>query len=133
MRGFYATTQSKNKLNRQQNKNSSYSTEETVCGKWIDGRPLYRKVFFIESLAFNSSANDYSEGIADALPTGAILVKLYGSGEDHTDNLHIPLNLYNSATYVLYNVCTYVLAGTIIFRSTRLLNNIYVVLEYVKP
>lgn len=25
-----------------------YSTEETVIGKWIDGKPLYRKVFISE-------------------------------------------------------------------------------------
>lgn len=116
----------------EQNKNSSYSTEETVCGTWIDGKPIYRKVFFKESLSFNSSSNDYSEGIADALPTGAKLLKLYGSGEDHADSLNIPLNLYNSAPYVLYNICTYIMAGTIVFRSTRLLSNIYVILEYVK-
>lgn len=26
------------------NKLSNYSTEETVCGRWIDGKPIYRKV-----------------------------------------------------------------------------------------
>ena len=26
------------------NKLSNYSTEETVCGMWIDGKPIYRKV-----------------------------------------------------------------------------------------
>ena len=30
------------------NKNN-YSTEETVIGKWIDGKPIYRKVGFVDS------------------------------------------------------------------------------------
>lgn len=29
---------------------NNYSTEETVIGTWIDGKPLYRKVIFIETL-----------------------------------------------------------------------------------
>lgn len=30
--------------------NNVYSTDETVVGKWIDGKPIYRKVFEIGSL-----------------------------------------------------------------------------------
>ena len=115
-----------------QNKNSSYSTEETVCGTWIDGRPIYRKVFFAESLSANSPGIDYSYGIVDALSSGLKPLRLYGMGEDHTDNLHVPLNLYNSDAYVLYNACLYVSGTNIILRATKLLKNIYVILEYVK-
>ena len=33
-----------------------YSTEETVCGKWIDGKPIYRKV--ITGKLAKDSGND---------------------------------------------------------------------------
>ena len=34
-----------------------YSTNETVIGKWIDGKPLYRKVINFGSLPNNSTKN----------------------------------------------------------------------------
>lgn len=43
---------------------SVYSTTETICGTWIDGKPLYRKVFEITSLTYNTVTN-YSHGIAN--------------------------------------------------------------------
>ena len=32
-----------------------YSTEETVIGTWIDGKPLYRRVFTVEVPAFSTN------------------------------------------------------------------------------
>lgn len=37
--------------------NDKYSTEESVSGQWIDGRPIYRKVVTINSVTFSN--NEY--------------------------------------------------------------------------
>ena len=42
----------------------TYSTDEIRIGTWIDGKPLYRKVFVITSLTYNAVTN-YSHGIAN--------------------------------------------------------------------
>lgn len=36
---------------------NSYSTEEIIVGKWIDGKPIYRKVFFDPNNSWNKSDN----------------------------------------------------------------------------
>lgn len=45
----------------------AYSTDETVVGKWIDNRPLYRKVFTYTNLSQISSGNygTISTGLAN--------------------------------------------------------------------
>lgn len=43
---------------------SEYSTNEVVCGKWIDGKTLYRKVVEIPSIV-NGSWNSTPHNIAD--------------------------------------------------------------------
>lgn len=35
----------------------NYSTDEIVIGNWIDGKPIYRKVVYINNLANNSDKN----------------------------------------------------------------------------
>lgn len=41
-----------------------YSTEEQVIGKWIDGKPLYRKVVYIEPVTF-TGLKSIEHGISD--------------------------------------------------------------------
>ena len=31
-----------------------YSTKEIIVGKWIDGKPIYRKVYFFDSITFTT-------------------------------------------------------------------------------
>ena len=40
-----------------------YSTEETICGTWIDGKPLYRKV--ITNIEFSHGTTNYEHLISD--------------------------------------------------------------------
>lgn len=44
----------KNSLSSQSNENI-YSTEETVVGKWIDGRPIYRKTIVLNNITIGSA------------------------------------------------------------------------------
>lgn len=52
-------------------KSNVYSTEETVIGKWIDGKPIYRKVFTGTTATFSTYASEtlisfYTEKIINA-------------------------------------------------------------------
>lgn len=35
----------------------NYSTEEVIIGKWINGKPIYRKVVYVNNLANNTTKN----------------------------------------------------------------------------
>ena len=42
------------------NKLNTYSTEEQVIGKWIDGKPLYRKVYTLYNVSEGSTTDVYT-------------------------------------------------------------------------
>lgn len=42
-----------------------YSTDEIMVGRWIDGKPLYRKVIEFPNEGFVTGGNIYSHGIND--------------------------------------------------------------------
>ena len=44
--------------------NFSYSTTESIIGKWIDGKPIYRKVIYVSSLP-NASFQVYNHNISN--------------------------------------------------------------------
>ena len=52
---------------------NDYSTEETKIGTWIDGKPIYRKVFDFGQLPVTSS-KEIRHGISDL----SRIIKLYG-------------------------------------------------------
>lgn len=79
-----------------------YSTEEQVIGKWIDGKPLYRKIL---SLTTPSTTN--STKIANFDKT-FIIKNYYGNAFISASNQLLPINfyftdVYNIATYVVNN------------------------------
>lgn len=45
--------------------NNVYSTEETVIGTWIDGKPIYRKVITISGIQGTTDVQTFPIGIAD--------------------------------------------------------------------
>lgn len=57
-----------------------YSTEETVIGTWIDGKPLYRKVISVDVSSFTTEVNniDYDFSTLDmAIDVRAILERQF--------------------------------------------------------
>ena len=55
--------------------NDTYSTEKTVVGTWIDGKPLYR----VTVVTISGSTADTATHIAtSAIPSGVKIVKMYG-------------------------------------------------------
>lgn len=114
-----------------------YSTEETVCGTWIDGKPIYRKVIP------GTLAKDNGDAIVFANVSDLMidkLINLYGN-MPHNDNSHqivFPMS-YSTATgiYAAINMCYQKQTGNILY---NFLNNggtysgstAYVVIEYTK-
>ena len=63
-----------NAVNNKFKEISTYSTEEKVIGKWIDGKPLYRKT--IEGIVSKSNENV----IIGTIPNIETVAKKYGQG-----------------------------------------------------
>lgn len=63
-----------NAVNNKFNEISTYSTEEKVVGKWIDGKPLYRKT--IEGIVSKNNENV----IIGTIPNIETVAKKYGQG-----------------------------------------------------
>lgn len=63
--------------------NLTYSTEETICGKWIDGRKIYRVVKQVTS-------NINTNIVALSLPTASRVIDIKGTIETN-ENRTIPI------------------------------------------
>ena len=76
---------------------NEYSTEETVIGKWIDGKPLYQKVItFDNTISISYNDNTFIHNISNI---DIIFVKnafVYSKNEKRFYS--IPVTLYNSNT-----------------------------------
>ncbi len=114
-----------------------YSTEETVCGTWIDGKPIYRKV--ISGKLANQSGNGLKFANVSGLKIDR-MVNLYGNMSDNNNDIQITLQTsYNktdglsSAVNMAYSNVTgdigYHLLGT---QASYAGATAYVVIEYTK-
>lgn len=65
------------------NGNLTYSTEETICGKWIDGSNIYRVVKQVTS-------NINTNIVAMSLPTASRVIDIKGTIETN-ENRTIPI------------------------------------------
>ena len=69
-----------------------YSTEETVCGTWIDGKPIYRKVITGITDAKSGTTGHLFANVSDL--SIERMIRLYGNMSDNTNNsqIVIPVN-----------------------------------------
>ncbi|RFZ77331.1 hypothetical protein DS742_19270 [Lacrimispora amygdalina] len=65
-----------------------YSTEETVCGKWIDGKTIYRKVI-VGKLAKDSVGSTAFANVSDLAID--CLVNLYGNTKENNNVVQLTL------------------------------------------
>lgn len=109
-----------------------YSTEEQVIGKWIDGKPLYRKVF----VATSPSKTNSGVVIGDNQDFDNV-TNIYGIliAKDGSRNA---INMYYDSTA---SICTYVssnyVGNKVVVKVTHPGDNylsrpVYVVVEYTK-
>lgn len=110
----------------QMDKENTYSTEETFTGKyWIDGRPLYRKVYSVPEI---TPLGAWSEALP--LNTNEI-IKLYGVTT--MDGVTMPLPIVNNSDIgfqnILYTDATNIYINNGARRTTA---NGYAIIEYTK-
>lgn len=93
---------------------SIYSTDETRIGTWIDGRPLYRKVFSGILPAIDSSQVQTPLVLTASRLQNILLVHLYGT-VTYSDQQYFPINSpdYIAQTYDL-GVLMYYRRGSIV-------------------
>lgn len=104
---------------------NEYSTTETVIGTWIDGKPLYRKVYSITS---PSSANaNYADLSSLNIET---TVHLYGYYKKPTGTFGIPFYDSDNNYSVIFINNSNQLRGR--FGNSSEITNAKVVIEYTK-
>ena len=67
-----------------------YSTDETVIGTWIDGKPIYRKV-----IDFGALPNANTKSVAHNINDIKIFTKAYGIAYRDSDKINMPLPYVN--------------------------------------
>ena len=98
----------------------SYSTSEKLIGTWIDGNPLYRKVFA-------NPSNGISTGLTSS---NSKIHKIYGMCEDASNN-YLPITFANGTNAVTARIVR--TSGELYFEAN--INNYtiqYVAVEYTK-
>lgn len=108
---------------------NTYSENELVVGKWIDNKPIYRKVIDIGNLP-NASQTIVSHNISNI----ERIVKLYGSAtrDRDKDTLSIPYVTFNSNNSGGINLYANNVSVFVSTSSDRSSYTGYVVLEYTK-
>lgn len=108
------------------NKLSNYSTEETVCGRWIDGKPIYRKVFMFAAMP-NTTNKDIPHNISNLGTT----IKCYGMAVRTSDSRALPIPDSTPGAEITCGVSnTNVYVITYSDRSS--FNDSHIIIEYTK-
>lgn len=106
----------------------SYSTEEQVVGTWIDGKPIYRKVFIVTSLP-NATVMPIQTDLDNIKVT-----KIYGEANDSNGNTlplpHVGVFTPNSSIEIAWlGISKQIRIATQSDRSSYSAN---IILEYIK-
>ena len=100
---------------------TTYSTTEEIVGTWIDGKPIYRKVYEIGSMNANT---ERSINLSDISFDTIISIEGFEKSNQFS---YIPIVIYN----VNYN-WVFVEAQTLKFKVSWAATNVYIILEYTK-
>ena len=115
-----------NEVNTNDIRRSTYTTSEQVVGKWVDGKPIYRKVF---SFNLGSTINAWST--IGTIANIKLPIRFYGMCWNGTTTFNIP-RAYDGEDITLY--CD---TGSKLFREQHnysYANNLpaFAVIEYTK-
>ena len=105
-----------------------YSTEEQVIGEWIDGKPIYRKVFDISSI---TTSNTDLVNIADLKIEN--LVNMWGTMKNSAGHIYpMPLTDSTSNYSVIFIRASEAIRGRASDGSGSTITKVTIVLEYTK-
>ena len=111
---FYGIKKSENILHE-------YSTEEKVAGKWIDGKPIYEKVIYVNNFIIGNN-----EIMLENLDT---IINYSGSLIISGDKRVFPFIQNNTSSKVIINDYN---NTRIVVNSAFNCNNIYIIIQYTK-
>ena len=106
-----------------------YSTNETVIGTWIDGKPIYRKV-----IDFGALPNGTIKSVAHNITNLDIITKLYGVANNDSNKTCLPLPSGNSPS-VANSIYLYILGKDVNVDcgvNASSYNRSYIIIEYTK-
>ena len=106
----------------------SYSeTEQKTGGKWIDGKPIYRKVVACGALPNNTTKN-----VAHNISNVGRFINYYGTAKGNTTTINIP---YLDGSGHDYSVFVNVNNTNVVIRTYKdrsAYTDTYIILEYTK-
>ena len=100
-----------------------YRTEEQKIGTWVDGKPLYRKVYVFNGSWSANTTGNFS--VADLNIDTCVSLRGYLTSASHKN---IGLDFYNSSFNYVYMTASSVIYWRVAWASTR---NTFVI-EYTK-
>ena len=112
-------------LNNRLTNLETYSTNEQVVGKWINGKPIYRKVFTIDSVSTLNTDMSFPANI-DNLDTVVDF-----KGMVYFENYSVPWNFYNWSNTSFAYIAFY-RNDSIWYRINRAINSATFIMEYTK-
>ena len=104
----------------------SYSTEEQVIGQWIDGKPLYRKVYQLSNdfVLTGNSWQDTKISISNIKQIVRGLVVRINNATNQTDSLNdIMVNINNNVIKLYRHTTIVIEEGYIILEYTKTTDN----------
>ena len=111
-------------LNNQQ----VYSTSDDRIGTWVDGKPIYRKVAFIENPIVDSEEHRASLGLTNPDQITRLDAYYNVSSPKQTTPLNTHNYVYNQSSYYKYNYEW----NDFVYSSNTSLGTIIVIVEYTK-
>lgn len=112
------------------NSTNNYTRDEEVIGTWIDGKKIYRKVFYVSgSLTFNSYIFAFNHNISNFEKPLKLNGIIYDN--ENKDYYILPYVTTGTANIMLFASPTQIKVEQIPYGSGRL-SNLYVIMEYTK-
>lgn len=106
----------------------TYSTTEVVVGKWVNNKPIYRKVAFIENPIVDSEEHRASLGLTNPDQITRLEAYYNVSTPKQTTPLNTHNYVYNQSSYYKYNYEW----NDFVYSSNTSLGTIIVIVEYTK-
>lgn len=70
------------------NENQVYSLDETICGTWIDGSPIYRKTLLLPNGTYQISSDTTYDMTVSGIPTFSRIINAVFSIQDVGRSTH---------------------------------------------
>ena len=111
------------------NNSTTYSTNEAICGTWVDGSPLYRKVINFGALP-DTSAKNVNHNISNFKRGIKITGYAYSSQSGNSVPIPYASNSNVAQSIVLY--CNSTVVGIVTGVDHSIFDECYIILEYTK-